>query len=247
MKEVYYNFLVITIVTLLVACRIAVAIYLSRHLFKNWFSYKQQSFGNIPFLLGLYFYSLITGKFLDLIVYTIWVDVFLFSYTILLFLLKVRFFLTMFNMLPLLIFGGYLYIFKRSLKEEDFVTDKQAKIYTLLLTIIFFSFYTISIIFIQDVDYFPVLLAIITLLSFSLVIWVFFTAFKGKILPEINSRIIAIGFTLLLIFNVIVSPLMFTIGQIADIGLIYVVLILESGTLLSTFVILIGLKTKAKF
>ena len=133
-------------------------------------------------------------------------------------------------------------MFSRTLKKEDFVIDKRAKLYTLLLTIIFFGFYTISIIFIQDVDYFPVLLAIVTLITFGLVIWVFFTAYRGKILPEINSKVIAIGFILLLISNAIVAPLVIIFGQIPA-----VVLILESGTLLSTIVILVGLKTKSKF
>lgn len=141
-----------------------------------------------------------------------------------------------------MIFGGYLYMFSRTLKKEEFIIDKRAKLYTLLLTIIFFSFYTISIIYIQDVDYFPLLLATVTLITFGLVIWVFFTAYRGRILPEINSRVIAIGFILLLISNIIVSPLIIIFGQIP-----VVVLTLESGTLFSTIVILIGLKTRAKY
>lgn len=246
-KELYDNLLALNILTIIIACRITISIYLSWGLFKNWFSYKQYSFGNIPFLLGLYFYSLITGKFIDLIVYTIGADPVNFSYDFLLFILKVRFFFTIFNMLPLLLFGGYLYMFKRTLKKENFVIDKKAKTYTLLFSIIFFSFYSISILIIQDVDYFPILLSIITLITFGLVSWVFLTAHKGKILPEVNSLTITIGFILLLISNVIVSPLIFTIGQIVNIGLTYVVLILESGTLCSTIVIVMGLKTKARF
>ena len=74
-----------------------------------------------------------------------------------------------------------------------------------------------------------------------------FTHGKGKILSEINSLIISIGFTCYLISNLILPLLTTVIGPTSLEGERIGALILELGTLFSMVIIILGFKRKANY
>jgi hypothetical protein len=100
--------------------------------------------------------------------------------------------------------------------------------------------------FINNIRNFSYIGALITLSSLSFVTWVFITAYKGKILQEINTLIISIGFICYLISNAILPILINVVAANSLTGERIAASILELGTLTSMILILIGFKTKKK-
>ena len=152
-----------------------------------------------------------------------------------------------FSILPLFLSGIYLYLFRLNLRKPDFERVRLSKKLTVLFSIVYFSVIFTFILILNDISMFSYLGALMTLSSLSFVIWVFFTAHKGKVLSEINSLIIGIGFICYLIANLILPILTGVIGPASYEGERIGALILELGTLLSMIIIIIGFKKKAYY
>lgn len=246
-SEMYYINYFITIITIIILIRISVSLYAAYFLFKIWLSKKSRMFTDLPFVFGLFFFLYIPAKLMDLLIFTtyrLYAD-YGFSYYLLLNIIKLRYFILTFNILPLFLIGIYLYIFRLSLRKPDFEREKLSKKLTVLFSILYFPTFFIIIIFLNDISIFSYVGALLTLSSLSFVIWVFLTAYKGKILSKINSLIISIGFICYLIFNLILPILANVIGPSSLEGERIGALILEVGTLFSMVIILLGFKKKA--
>lgn len=241
----YFNifFTVITVV------RVLLSIYGSYFLFKIWLVKDTRSYSDLPFIYGLFFFILIPGKLMDLIIFLnfrLYAD-FGFSYGFLLNTIKVRYFILIINVAPLFLSGIYLYIFRLNLKKLDFKRERVSKRLTILFSLLYFPVFFIIVILLNDIYFFSYIGAIITFSSLSFVIWMFITIYKGKILPEINSLIISIGFVCYLIFNVLLPVYVNVIGQFSLEGERLAGSILELGTFISMIIILLGFKKKAHY
>jgi len=248
-SEIYYTNYFITIITIIILIRISVSIYAAYFLFKIWFLKKSRLFTDLPFIFGFFFFLFIPAKLMDLVVFTtyrLYAD-YGFSYYLLLIIIKLRYFILTFNILPLFLSGIYLCLFRLSLRKTDFERKKLSKKLTAIFSILYFPTIFIIIIFLNDISIFSYVGAFITLSSLSFVIWVFLTAYKGKILSEIHSLIISIGFICYLISNLILPILANVIGPSSLEGERIGALILELGTLFSTVIILLGFKRKANY
>ena len=186
---------------------------------------------------------------MDLLVFTtyrLYTD-FGFSYYLILNIIKLRYFILTLSILPLFLSGFYLYLFRLNLRKPDLNRERLSKKLTVLFSILYFPVFFIIIIFLNDITMFSYVGALMTLSSLSFVIWVFLTAYKGKILSEINSLIISIGFICYLISNLILPILTNVIGPTSLEGERIGGLILELGTLFSMIIIIIGFKKKANY
>jgi len=244
----YSNYLLIG--TILMVIRFVVLFNLVYILFRKWISHEEPHYSDIPFLLGLFFYIFIYGKAIDLVGYTVitisrYIGVF--SELFLLNLTKFREALGIVDMLPIILIGIYFYFFRRSLGRQDFRKEKIARKNTLIFSIVYIFSMFIIIFLLQEVKYLTFIVGIISLIGFGFLIWVFVIAFKGKILPDINSLIISIGFILMLICNVLFPVFINIFLGGSKIGEAFAFFIVEGGSLIATIIILIGLKTKAHY
>jgi len=87
----------------------------------------------------------------------------------------------------------------------------------------------------------------LALISLSFIIWIFITIYKGKIIPEINSLIIGIGFITYLIFMIFYPFSIYILKNIPIHGDGIGGLIMETVSLISFMIIIIGFKTKASY
>lgn len=246
--------------TIIIIIRIVVLIGLAYVLFKKWILHEESHYMDIPFLLGIFSYIFIFGKVMDIICYSSYVNIkYLgnFSELFLLNISKLRVAIGTVNMFPIFLIGIYFYFYRRSLKKEGFQKEKNARKNTITFLIFFFIIILIIFLLLQNIQYISFVSGIITLIGFSLLIWVFITAHKGKILPEIRSSIISIGFVLLLFFNVLYSILM---GLFSDVQLssdifanlttgsaVIIYYTTEGGNLVAIIIILIGFEKKATY
>lgn len=241
----YYNIFF----TVIIVARVLLSIYGSYFLFKIWLVKDTRSYSDLPFIYGLFFFILIPGKLMDLIImlnFRLYAD-FGFSYGFLLNTIKVRYFILIINVVPLFLSGIYLYLFRLNLKRLDFKRERVSKKLTILFSLLYFPVFFIIVILLNDIYFFSYIGAIITFSSLSFVIWMFITVYKGKILPEINSLIISIGFVCYLIFNVLLPIYVNVIGQFSLEGERLAGSILELGTFISMIIILLGFKKKAHY
>lgn len=247
-SEIYSVYYILIILTVIILIRILVSIYASYLLFKIWLSKKTRKYTDLPFTFGLFFFLFVPAKLMDLIVYTTYVmyEYYGFSYFLLLNIIKLRYYIMIINILPLFLSGLYLYLIRLNLKEPDFKREKFSKRLTVLFSLFYFpTFFTITF-FLSDIHNFSFIGAIITLSSLSFVTWVFITVYRGKILPEINSFIISIGFICYLISNMILPLLVNVVAPSSLEAERISGLILELGTLISMIIILLGFKIKAR-
>ena len=248
-SEMYLTNFFAAILTMIILIRISISTYGANFLFKIWLSKNSRRFTDLPFIFGLFFFLFIPAKLMDLLVFTtyrLYTD-FGFSYYLILNIIKLRYFILTLSILPLFLSGIYLYLFRLNLKKPDLERKKLSKKLTVLFSILYFPVFFIIIIFLNDITMFSYVGALMTLSSLSFVIWVFLTAHKGKILSEINSLIISIGFICYLISNLILPILVNVIGPTSLEGERIGSLILELGTLFSMVIIILGFKKKANY
>lgn len=243
--------------TIIMVVRIVVLIALGYILFKKWILHEESHYTDIPFLLGIFSYIFIFGKVLDIIGYSIYVDIkFIgnFSELLLLNLSKIRVVIAIVNMFPIFLIGIYFYFFRRSLRKEESQKEMNARKNTTIFLFVFYSSLLILLLLLNNIQYLSLLSGISALSGFSLLIWVFITAHNGKILPEIRSLTISIGFVLLLFFNVLFSIMIVLFSDLSLLNITLVNIIVESGViilytseggnLVATIIILIGFKKK---
>ncbi|NVM45799.1 MAG: hypothetical protein HWN79_12865 [Candidatus Lokiarchaeota archaeon] len=248
-SEMYSTNNFVILITIIILIRISVSIYGTYFLFKLWISKNSRRFTNLPLTFGIFFFLFVPAKLMDLLVFTtyrLYTD-FGFSYYLLLYIIKLRYFILTLSILPLFLSGIYLYLFRLNLRKPELKRKKLSKKLTVLFSILYFPIFFIIIIFLNEINMFSYVGALMTLSSLSFVIWVFLTAYKGKILSEINSLIISIGFICYLISNLILPILTNVIGPTSLEGERIGGLILELGTLFSMIIIIIGFKKKANY
>ncbi|MFX1444115.1 MAG: hypothetical protein ACFFHV_11920 [Promethearchaeota archaeon] len=237
----YFIFLLIVI-----ALRIIISLSLSFFFIKKWLNKDIKNYFDIPLLFGLFFYINSVIKFLDITIFIMYIGNGLFSNSLILNIYKIRQIIGAFSTLALLSIGTYLFLFKRYFREKNLNKDEVIEKKVKVVLVIWLGAYLTVIIFSPNV-----LLLLVVYLIFSSVlcpiIWVFISAHKGKILPEINCLLISLGFISYLIFHFLPQILIYLFLTTTIQGLLIATLIGEAGILFSFILILIGFKTKASY
>ena len=192
------------LVVLIIIVRILILSITSYYLFHKWFKQEAQYLSDIPFLLGLFFLILIYGKAVDLF----W-DLTYFSFnenTVLLFL-KLRFFIIIFDVAPLLYVGLEIIFFRLEdrfprLKNKKYMNNLRLRLIILTLLVEFSV-----IIVIPNVDLMGLFLPMVVIPSILGITYIFFLAYRLHRLSVVKPGILTIGFLLYLISNIF-RPLM---------------------------------------
>jgi len=188
-------------VVLIFCVRISIVSLMSIYTFYSWFKQEKQYFSDMPFLFGIFFLLLIFGKLLDL-----FID---FSYFqlnagLLLLVMKVRYFIAIFDLLPMIYLSMYMILFSLSLKErfKGLANEKSLNKTKIRILVIIIVIEILVGIFLLTVKIAPIIYPIIIVPSLITIVWLFYFSWKNQRLSQVNTFILMIGFGLYLISQI---------------------------------------------
>ena len=193
-------------VIIIILIRIGFLAVMSYYMFHRWFKQEEQYLSDIPFLFGLFLLFLTFGKILDLF----WdLTFFIFDEEFVLFLLKIRFFIIILEMAPLVYLSINMILYLRSLRGSSIKIDdeRQRNKITFKIMVLIVGIEIISVILAPNFTIIGILLPCIVIPSIAVIIWMFIFVYKHKRLSQVHPLIIAIGFIAWLISN-IMRPLL---------------------------------------
>jgi len=187
---------------IIILMRISILSGMAFYMVRQWFNQEAQYLSDIPFLFGMFFLFLIFGKFLDLLSDLTY-------YTLVdeneaLFILKVRFFIAILTLFPMMYLSIGMILYYLSLKDkykiykDEKTRDNTRKIILGIITII----EILAVILIPDVKTVGILLPCLVLPSLITIVWLFAFAYRRKRLSQVHPLILAIGFGIYLISNI---------------------------------------------
>ena len=164
---------------------------------RKWFKQEEQYLSDLPFLFGMFFLILVFAKFLDILIsfnyYTLEEDS-------LLVLVKIRYFIMIFDLFPMIYLSVGMILYYLSLKTRFSELDKNERRdevrIRVLIVIIIIEVLAISLA--PNYSTILVILPILVIPSLITIIWLFAFAYKNKRLSQVKPLIIAIGFGLFL-------------------------------------------------
>ncbi|MFX1385233.1 MAG: hypothetical protein ACFFBP_22695 [Promethearchaeota archaeon] len=202
-------------VIIIILIRIGFLAVMSYYMFHRWFKQEEQYFSDIPFLFGLFLLFLTFGKILDLF----WdLTFFIFDEEFVLLLLKIRFFLIILEMAPLIYLSINMILYLRSLRESSSKIDdeRQRNKITFKIMVLIVVIEIVAVILAPNFIVVGILLPCIVIPSIVVIIWMFIFAYKHKKLSQVHPLIIAIGFIAWLISNIMRPLLQNIYGETAS-------------------------------
>ncbi len=228
----------ILIVIIVISLRILLLSIISFYLFYKWFKQEAQYLTDIPFLLGLFFLILTFGKTIDLF----WdLTYFAFSDDTVLLLLKIRYFIIVIDVAPLIYLGFEIIFFRledkyTKLRDKKFMNSLRTKIIVSIVVI-----ESTAIILSPNIGVLGIFLPIFFIPSLIGIVYIFYLAYKLNRLKMVKPKILTIGF-LLCVFTSIFRPIMqITLGETAT-----YIIVVELVDLFVFLVIFMGLYKKTK-
>ena len=225
----------------IIMVRMVVLSVLSIYMFRVWFRQEKQYITDIPFLFALFFLILIYGKSLDILVNFTYFNLPKEQFFT---LLKLRHFVVILNMLPLVFFSLEMILFALSLKEKyQKLSDESYRDKIRMLIIIIICVTESAVIILnRDITFTSVYVSLFVFPILIIIIWVFYFAHRNKRLSQINAKILIFGFGLYLISQFLRPMLHIQLGEIA-----YFIIIAEITDLIAFVIIFIGLRKKANY
>lgn len=229
-------------VLIIILIRICVLSGMTFYIFRQWFNQEQQYLSDIPFLFGLFFIVLTFGKALDILIN--------FTYYTLddaetfLILLKIRHFVIVLTLIPMLFLSIEMILFVRSLKEtrENLKGEKYRDKIRIRIIILILVVEFIVVALYPNTTVAGIVMAIIIIPSLIAIVWMFYFAYKNRRLSQVHPLILSIGFGLYLISQIIRPLVQNIIGEIA----MYII-ISEIVDLIIFINIFIGFVMKVKY
>ena len=220
--------------------RIVVLGIMSLLLFIKWFKQEAIYTSDAYFLFAVFFMILTCGKILDLH-YNLLLVSELLDDTFLLVFLKIRFFLIIFNLLPVLYIGlqAIMAIARAYIKEMS--ESRFNKIRSWILYI-FAAVFSIIIVLATNISSLITVLPFFTILIYILLAIMFLFMYKNKHLSQANGLIIGIAF-----FAFIVSNIFRSIMSVYALDNPSIFFIIEGVDILVNFLMFIGFIRKPKY
>ena len=188
-------------VIIIFCVRIVIISLMSIYTIFSWFQQEKQYFSDIPFLFGIFFLLLIFGKLLDL-----FID---FSYfhldeQLLLLVMKTRYFVAIFDLLPMIYLSTYMILFSLSLKErfKGLSNEKSINKNKIRILVIIIVIEVIVGLFLLTIENAPIIYPIIIFPSLITIVWLFYFSWKNQRLSQVNTFILMIGFGLYLLSQI---------------------------------------------
>lgn len=223
-------------VILVVSLRIFILLVITFYLFNKWFKQEAQYLTDIPFLLGLFFMLLTFGKFIDLFTHLIY---FTLNDDLNLLVVKLRFFLIIFEVAPLIYLGFEVIFFRledkfTKLKDKKFMDTFRTRLILLIVGV-----ESVVIILGPTFRIVAMMLPFILIPSLAGIVYIFYLAHRLNRLNVVKPKILTIGFLLYMISNIF-RPLMQNIlGETAT-----YVIVVEIVDICIFLVIFLGLYKK---
>ena len=199
-------------IVLAIGTRIIIVSLMAIYTFYSWFKQEKQYFSDMPFLFGVFFLLLIFGKMLDL-----FID---FSYFqldsgLLLLVMKARYFIAIFDLLPMMFLSIYMILISLSVKERfnKLSNEKYLNKIRLRILVIVIAIEIIVNIFILSIENAPIIYPITILPSLIAIVWLFNFAWRNQRLSQVNTFILMIGFGLYLITSILRPLIQFIVGE----------------------------------
>ena len=187
-------------VVLIILFRIILIFGITAYMFHEWFKQEMQYLSDLPFLFGTFFLILIFGKVLDLLFFVTF-----FTIDASLFIMKVRFFVAILTLIPMmyLSIGMILYYFSLKNKYEKLNNEKYRNNIGTAILVLIITVEIIAVILATTISAVLILLPLFVLPSIATIVWLFYFSDKNKALSKVNSKILTIGFFLLLISQIL--------------------------------------------
>lgn len=227
-------------VVLIIGIRISIVSLMAIYTFYNWFKQDAQYFSDIPFLFGMFFLLLIFGKTLDLFGDFIYYENEELSFIV----LKARYFIAIFDLLPMIYLSIHMILFSLSLKErfKGLANEKSQNKTNIRILIIIIVTEIIAGIIIPRREMFAYVYPIIVIPSLITIAWLFNFAWRNQRLSQVNTFILMIGFGLYLISSIIRPLIQSIIGTSS-----LFVIIAEAIDLIIFLIIFIGFYKKSNY
>ncbi len=217
------------------AVRIGLLLAASIYMFYKWFD----GFNTTWLLFGLFFLTLALGKLFGLLMNLVFFQV---DEATILTLSRIRIIFVIITMLPMIYLSIkmiLLYLSKKYPSLNDPTREIETR-WVLILSITFSAI--IGVALAPNLVVTGILVAIITISSLSMVAWLFFFAHRREKLPEINPRIVGIGFLAYLVSSVSRPVFQVLMGLTVNFTLL-----VETIDIIVLAVILYGIGREAKY
>jgi len=228
-------------VVILILIRIFLLTGMTLSMFHKWYKQEAHYFADLPFLFGLFFFFLIFGKFLDLLFD---LTFFTLEKDMVLFLLKIRFFVVILTLFPMIYLSIGMFLYNLSLKEkhEKLRVEKHRDNVRIRIIILIVSIEIIAVIMAPNTTIIGILLPVFVIPSLIIIVWLFQFAYRNKRLSQVNPLIITFGFSAYLVSQII-RPLLQNLLASAALYIIFAELI----DLIIFVIIFIGFYIKANY
>ncbi len=169
-------------------------------LMRRWFRQEAQYLSDIPFLFSMFFIILGFAKFFDLLsAFSFYIDP-----NIFLDLFKVRFYLIVFELLPMIYLSVGMILYYLSLKDKFSAYSDETRLdkarQKILLVILIIE--VTAIMFAPTYASILTILPLLVLPSIITIVWLFAFAYKNQRLTQVHPLIIAVGFGIFLISQI---------------------------------------------
>lgn len=232
------------VLTVIIFLRIVISLYTSYFLLNKWLYQEKRTIISFPIIFSIFFFLFLPAKMMDLMMYIAYrlYESYSYSYQFLIFVIKIRYVFGVLSVLPLFLGGLYLYFYRLKFKYETIAIKK----ILLFFSIIYISFFSFIIIILNDVKLFTYVGALLVISSVSFIIWIFLKAYKGRILKEVNSLTLSVGFIFYLISSALIPIFITFLGLETTATEIINTFYIELSTLLSSIIITVGFIKKPK-
>ena len=231
------SFYVVTVILI----RIIIMALMTYTMFRKWFKAEHLYLDDIPFLFAMFFLILTYGKFIDLFNDFIYYQL---DPNSALILLKSRLFILIFDLIPMiyLSIGMLLYFLSTKDKYSKLQNESYSNKIRLRIIILIILVELLLCSLAPNTRVITFSIPIIAIPSLITIVWLFSFAYKNKRISEVNSLILSIGFTLLLISQIIRPIIQAILGDSA-----LAIIIVEIVDLIVFIIIFIGFSMKANF
>ncbi|MFX1304571.1 MAG: hypothetical protein ACFFBV_05675 [Promethearchaeota archaeon] len=223
-------------VVLIISLRILLLSIITFYLFNKWFKQEAQYLTDIPFLLGIFFFLLAFGKAIDIF----WdLTFFTFDDTFVLLLVKLRYFIIVFEVAPLIYLGFEIVFFRLEdrftrLKDKRYMNRLRTRLIAIIVGV-----ESVAIIIVPNITILGMVLPIILIPSLLGIVYIFYLAYRYNRLKMVKPKILTIGFLLYMISNILRPVMQNILGETAN-----YVIIVELVDLCIFLAIFLGLYKK---
>lgn len=228
-------------VVFIISSRMLILSGMAFYTFIKWFKQEEHYFSDLPFLFGLFFLLLVFGKALDLFNDFIYFQL---EESIVLVLLKVRFFILILDLLPMIYLSSEMILFSFSLRPrfKKLTNEKMRNEVSLRIILLVLIFETVAGIIAPNPRVLSIFYPIVGIPSLITIVWLFYFARKNTRLSQVDTLMLTLSFMVYLISQISRPLAQYIIGESA-----IFIIIAETVDLIIFIFIFLGFYKEAKY